>query len=226
VLVLLYAGLHLWPDPLFPNRVSAAGMTIYSRARLPPEAAECAARAAALIARSELAVPGRNERVFVCDSPWLFHLFNPVTSGFAYSVPVSGNCFVGHVDFEKDLVRHRGPDFNTRKLSAVIAHEATHGLIRRRVGWLRGLTVPDWVAEGYCDHVAQESSFPEDEGLRLLAEGPSDPSIAFRYFTYRQMVRYLIEERGLSFEEVLARSEDKAAVEAETRAWLKSRTSP
>ena len=87
VLLVIYASLHAFPQVLFALSVTAEGITIYSRTPLPPGAVECAKRTAALVQQSELAVPGRREHIFVCDSPWLFQLFKPTAGGFAYSVP-------------------------------------------------------------------------------------------------------------------------------------------
>lgn len=224
VLAVLYAGLHVFPQALFAYSVTASGITIYSRSPLPPEAASCAARAAELIKQSELAVPHRHERVFVCDAPWLFRLFHPTSRGFAFSVPVTDNVFVAAADFSGDVAMRSGPDFSKRSFSSVAAHEITHGLIRHRLGLLRGIRLPSWVAEGYCDFVARESSFPEAEGLRLFASGQSHPSMSYRYFTYRQMVRYLVEDEHLTFSEVVARANDSAAVAAEARKALQSGT--
>jgi hypothetical protein len=223
VLAVLYASLHLFPQMLFAHSVTANGITIYSRSPLPPEAASCAARAADLLKKSELAEPGRQERVFVCDAPWLFRLFSPRSSGaFAVSVPVTDNVFVAAVDFPADVVSRSGSDFNRRSFSSVMAHEITHGLIRHRLGLLRGECLPGWVAEGYCDYVARESSFPETDGFRLFASGQSHPSMSYRYFTYRQMVRYLVENQNLTFSEIVARVDESDAVAAEAREALQS----
>jgi len=222
VVAVLYAVLHVFPQTLFAYSVTANGITIYSRAPLPPEAASCAARAAELIKQSELAVPDRHERVFVCDSPWVFRLFQPTSRGFAFSVPVTDNVFIAEADFSADVATRSGPDFNKRSLSSVVAHEITHGLIRHRLGVLRGIRLPDWVAEGYCDYIARESSFPEAEGLRLFASGQSHPSMSFRYFTYRQMVRYLVEHQHLTFSQVVARANESTAVADEARQALQS----
>ena len=71
ILLVIYASLHAFPQVLFAHSVTAEGITIYSRTPLPPGAAGCARRTAALVQQSELAVPGRREHIFVCDSPWL-----------------------------------------------------------------------------------------------------------------------------------------------------------
>lgn len=223
VLAVFYAVLHVFPQTLFAYSVTTNGITIYSRAPLPPEAASCAARAAELLKQSELAVSDRHERVFVCDSPWLFRLFSPRSAGvFAVSVPLTDNVFVDAADYSGDIATRAGPDFNKRSFSSVVAHEISHGLIRHRLGLLRGIRLPDWVAEGYCDYVARESSFPEAEGLRLFASGQSHPSMSYRYFTYRQMVRYLVEHQHLTFSQVVARASESAAVAAEAREALQS----
>jgi hypothetical protein len=227
VLGVLYMSLHLFPQTLFAHSVTANDITIYSRSPLPPEATLCAARAADLVKKSELAVPDRHERVFVCNAPWLFRLFSPRSpSAFAVSVPVTDNVFVAAVEFPADVVTRSGPGFNRRSFSSVVAHEITHGLIRHRLGLLRGIRLPEWVAEGYCDYVAKESSFPEAFGLQLFAAGQSHPSMSYRYFAYRQMVRYLVEQKHLTFSEMVALAHESDAVAAEARQALRSGTPP
>lgn len=222
VFVLLYVGLYTFPQVLFPYSYSRQGVTIYARFPLPVEATGRIAEIAKLTDRSELAVIGRTERIFVCNQPWLFRLLSPMSAGaFAYSLPVTNNVFVANANLIYDVARSAAPDFNTRSFSAVAAHEITHGLIRHRVGIFHSL--PTWVVEGYCDYVAQESSFPEAKGLHLLAMGQQHPSGSFQYFLYRQMVRYLIEDRHFSFQQIVDRADEAAAVEKETVKAIKAR---
>ncbi|KAM3114671.1 hypothetical protein [Phormidesmis sp. 146-33] len=222
VLVLLYVGLQTFPQVLFPYSYSTQGITLYALSPFPSEAAERIAEIVKLIDRSELTVAGRSERIFVCNQPWLFRLFSPMSAGaFAYSLPVTDNVFVANADLVHNVARSAAPEFNTRSFSAVAAHEITHGLIRHRVGFLHSL--PTWVVEGYCDYVAHESSFPEAKGLHLLATGQQDPSGSFQYFIYRQMIRYLIEDRHFSFQQIVDRADEAASVEAETIKAIKAR---
>jgi hypothetical protein len=227
VLAVAYVALHAFPQLLFAHSLTTSGITFYSRAPLPPDAAARADEVAALLERCELAVADRHERVFVCDSPWLFGLFSPTSAGaFAFSVPLTDHVFVASADWSRDLASRAAPEFNSRSLSAVVAHEITHGLIRHRLGLLRSVRLPDWVAEGYCDYVADESSFPTEQGLRLFASGERHPSASYRYFTYRLMVRHLVEDQHLSFSQVVARAGEFAAVEAATREALESSELP
>jgi hypothetical protein len=227
ITALLYLALLCFPQVLFAYNVSAKGVTIYSRAPLPSETTSRIEEAVLLVGRSELAVPGRTERIFVCNSPWLFRLFSPVSPrSFALSYPVTDNVFIAQADLASDVARSSAPDNNRRAFSSVAAHEITHGLIRRRLGLLRGIRLPSWIAEGYCDYVARESSFPEDEGIRNLREDKKDPSPSFQYFVYRQMVRHLIEDRHFSFDEIATRAGDAATIKAETVAALKGDRRP
>lgn len=221
-LAILYACLHFFPQTLFPYSVTSGDITIYSRSPLPPDATACADRAAGLLRQSELAIPGRQEHIFVCNSPWFFGLFCPTsTRAFAVSVPLTDHIFVSSADISQDIVRRSGEEFNQRSLSSVMAHEITHGLIRKKLGLFQGSRLPDWVAEGYCDFVARESSFPEKEGLQLFESGQDHPSMAYRYFVYRQMVRYLIEGEKLTFLEVVSRGNEPETVRAQARIALR-----
>ena len=222
VLALLYLGLQMFPQVLFAHSVTADHITFYSRQPLPADITACAARARGLLQRSELASPEREEKVFLCDSPWLFSLLNPLAGqSFAYAVPWTDNVFIAQADVAANLAHSRAPIYNTRPLSAVVAHEITHGLILRRVGRLRGMFLPAWIKEGYCDYVTGTGSFPEATGRYLMASGRNDPSPSFRYFKDRQMVRYLLDEQHLSFAQLVTRANDAEAVEAQTRQWTR-----
>src|SRR5205809_3871117 len=80
IVALLYVALLFFPQLLFAHNVSAKGVTVYSRTSLPPETATRIDEALALVSKSELAVAGRSEKIFVCDSPLLFRLFAPVSA--------------------------------------------------------------------------------------------------------------------------------------------------
>jgi hypothetical protein len=94
-------------------------------------------------------------------------------------------------------------------------------MLRKHVGLFS--RIPRWLSEGYCDYLAGDSSFPEREGDRLLASGQTHPSGAFRYLTFRRMVQYLIDQRGLSIGELVRHPPNEKQVERDMREWLKTR---
>lgn len=224
LLALAYLALLIFPQVLFADSVTVDNITVYSRERLPPETAQIVAQAAALVRASELAVAGRHERIFICNSAAMYRLFAPIDpTSFANSNPVANNIFVADADLANNIARNSAPDYNRRALAPVLAHEITHGLVQRRLGRFRALRLPAWIAEGYPDYVARESSFPENVGLRLIAAGQRDPSPSFDYFLYRQMIRHLIEDEHLSFAQLVSRADDFDRIERETRLALARR---
>lgn len=84
----------------------------------------------------------------------------------------------------------------------------------------RAFFLPAWIAEGYCDYIAQQSSFPETEGLRLIRSSQSDPSPAFHYFVWRKMVQHLVDDEHYSFAQIVARAGDSERMKNETTAAL------
>jgi len=116
-----------------------------------------------------------------------------------------------------------GARTRVRSLSGVIAHEATHSLLRSRYGRGAVLRLPRWKEEGICDAVARDSSFPEAEGRALIRSGGDDPSGSFFYLRARLMVEELREAEGRSWDEIVARDDDEGAVLARLRARLGDR---
>jgi len=220
----LYVALLIFPQVLFAYNVNAKGVTVYSRAPLPRETTTRIEEAMDLVSQSELAGPGRTERIFLCNNPWLYRLFYPIQKeSLAICYPITGNIFVAEADLVHNVARSPAPVNNKRAFSSTAAHEITHDLIRHHLGVIRDVRLAKWVREGYPDYVARESSFPEEEGVRNLREGNEVSSGSFQYFVYREMVRHLAEDRHLSFDEIEKRSGDSVAVKAETVAALKGK---
>ncbi|WP_144095518.1 hypothetical protein [Croceicoccus sediminis] len=79
-------------------------------------------------------------------------------------------------------------------LSAVIAHETAHGMIRSRYGFVKAALAPQWLVEGYADHVAQESSLSDADYLRLKEAGEQHPPMP--YYEGRKRVEAALERNG------------------------------
>jgi hypothetical protein len=83
---------------------------------------------------------------------------------------------------------------SARSLSAVLAHEFTHGIIRRRYGLAESILAPRWLVEGYADHVAQESSLTAAYVARLEASSGRHPALV--YYRGRKKVEALLAANG------------------------------
>lgn len=221
-LVIAFLVLQTFPQLLFAHSVSYRNITIFSRDLLATESQTCIDQTMALLKKSEIAQEDRKLRVFLCNNVLSYNFFGPFRGrSFAISVPVTENIFIANGDPSTDLALRNAPIYNRRKLSAVMAHEITHGLIRSKIGFWRTWRLPAWINEGYCDYIAQESSFPTAKGVELIVSEADDPDPSFRYFLWRQMIAYLVQERHMSFDQIVAHSGDHDSVKRETIENLK-----
>jgi hypothetical protein len=63
--------------------------------------------------------------------------------------------------------------------------------------------LPVWKAEGYCEFIARESSFGNTAGMEMFKKGQNDDSKSFKYFEYRKVMEYLINNQKFSFDEIV-----------------------
>ena len=87
-----------------------------------------------------------------------------------------------------------------RSLGSVLAHEFTHGLIRRRFGILKSQTFPTWKVEGYSDYVAGESTLSDGQAAALERDGTDHPALP--YYHGRRRVAAILAGNGGSVEQL------------------------
>lgn len=109
---------------------------------------------------------------------------------------------------------------NIRTLSGVISHETTHTLVRNYLGLLPYLFVSKWKNEGYCDYIADESSYPFDKGMEEFCRHQNDKSPSFEYFKFRLYIKYLIENHKLSIKKILSMNFNISTLDNNTRNFI------
>src|SRR5262249_21942286 len=131
----------------------------------------------------------------------------------------TGNVFVNKTDVAHDLVLRDAPANRERSLSGVIAHEVTHLLVRKKVGYLKNLLLPTWKREGYAEYVAGGTLLDRETGVGRWKQRPSN-SAGYSYFKYYMLVKSLIDDKKLSVEDVFARDFAVHPLEQEVRGTL------
>lgn len=181
---------------LFPHHRVVGGVSLYSEAPIPDEAAgvvqrsEAHLRASALFTRDETFKP-----IFLTDGGWRWDALSLGAGGaFALTRPSTEAVVVNRSDFRSDSVWNGSPIAGERSLSGVIAHERTHTLIRRRFGLLADRAYPTWVREGYCDFVAGSSTLSDEQAAALRADNARLPALI--YYDARQRVAAVLGSNG------------------------------
>lgn len=203
-LLLAYLLLLSFPQMVFARSVTYHSFRVYSTVPINSGIYPVLDKAAQKLAASEINDPRAFYCVFLCPSHAAFAFFAPSSrTAFADNLPFVHNIFVNTADVKADRVTTGTGEHDQRTLSGVIAHECTHTLLAKRFGQIRILLTPHWKQEGYCDYVAQATSFDRAEGARLLEHGGSDPSPSFFYFKAFTAITDLRDRRHWSVSRIM-----------------------
>lgn len=158
-----------------------------------------------LLKSSELFNPEINQDIFLCNNFNEFTFFALFSrKAFAVNYPLTQNIFLSKSSISKNSISRNDKENNERTLSGVIAHEATHSLLENKLGTLKYKLLPNWKNEGYCDFVANESSFDEQKGLQdICSDKDNSNNPSFKYFEYKTITKYLFDERKISIDKFL-----------------------
>jgi hypothetical protein len=220
---LAYVFLLSFPQALFGYEISHHNFTVYSREPLDPNVHAVLDRVEARLLGSGIHDESLKPRIFISDSHGLYRLLSLNVGGNSFAkgylaLPTS-NIFVNKSDVAHDLVFRDAQADRQRSLSGVIAHEVTHLLVREKFGYMRNLMLPAWKQEGYSEYVAGGTLLDYETGVRKWKEQPSNDA-GYRYFKYYMLVKYLIDVRKLSVEDVFTRDFDQPSLEREVMSRL------
>jgi hypothetical protein len=215
---LAYIFLLSFPQVLFAYEVSHGNFTVYSRAPLDPNIHRILDGVKARLKASGIDDEKLEPRVFISDSHGLYATLGLYVgrNSFAKGYPLlpTANVFVNKSDVAHDLVFRDAPTDRQRSLSGVLAHEVTHLLVRKRLGYVKNLALPAWKQEGYAEYVAGGTLLDRDRGVRKWKDNPNDDT-GYRYFKYCMLVKYLIDVKKLSVDDVFTRDFDERSLERE-----------
>lgn len=172
-----------------------------------------------LITDSDVFSGEKDQKIFLCNSFGEFALFAPRSrKSFAVTYPLTQNIFLSQSDVGTNQINRNGSENNLRTLSGVIAHEATHVGLENRLGFFKYKLLPTWKNEGYCDYVAQESSYDEKLGWTQICENRfEEDSPSLTYFRYRTYVQYLLEEQQESLDSFLIKDFDIEGISSNSK---------
>lgn len=203
---LFLAGPLLVPSVLaFPHRAQVGTFDIRSEAPLPrAEIERVIADANRRVAASTIADPkGERRAIYLTQGGWRWNwLALQSRKSFALTRAMTDYVVVNRSDLATNRMANNLPGGATRTLSSIIAHETCHGMERRRYGRFMSVTHPTWLVEGYCDHVAQESTLDEARVAQLKARGERHPAMV--YWEGRKRVEAELARNGGNVDKLFA----------------------
>lgn len=150
-----------------------------------------------------------NQSVFLCSSHLLFGYFALNSfAAFAINRGIDNRIFLSKSDIKREVIVSNRNKYNKSLIAQTITHEVVHSIIRNKFGFVKSLFIEKWKQEGYCDYVASRCSFGFQNGINLLKSGNriNDPS--FEYFLYHLYIMYLINNKAMSFEDIVREDYD------------------
>ena len=225
VSLLLYLGVHFYPQPLFGHQLDHKGITLYSTQPIPVDKGEeLLSQIRSEISVSEIHDSKKKFEIFICNSKALYTFLGPLvrdTFGFFYL-----NTIIANADLETNMAKAYRANHNTRSFTSVATHEICHEMIRDKFGFLSSHTKPKWLQEGYCEYIAKESSFPENLGYEMIAKGKAEKSNSFKYFEYRKMVEFYLDKKGYTIGELFSSPPSESDARNQMRNWLSNQNPP
>ena len=203
-LILSYILLICFPHLLFANKLDYKNFSVYYHSNdiNTEELKLVLDKSENLLKKTELFKKGKSQDIFICNGHSEFTFFaNFSRKAFAVNYPISQNIFISKSSISQNYTLRNGKENNKRTLSGVIAHETVHSLLENKLGLLKYKLLPSWKNEGYCDFIANESSFNKQKGVKEICNDTENKDItSFKYFKYRMITEYLFEERKVTLE--------------------------
>lgn len=187
----------------FSYREQVGPTRIYSETPITEATRRAVASSRADLRRSDFNRTDLRRRVFLTTGGLRWRVLSlGAGSAFALTRPLGNAIVVNASAAADDRVRNGRAIAGVRRLSGVLAHETTHLLIRERFGVLAAARMPIWLVEGYCDHVAGESSLTDLQAKALLRTHSDHPALI--YHQGRERVERMLAANGGSDERLFA----------------------
>ena len=221
VILLLYLGVMFYPQPLFGHQLEHEGITLYSTEPIPLERGKALlSQIRSKIRVSELHKEKQAFQIFLCNSKPLYTFFSPFSRSSFGHTNVFSNIIIADANLDTNIATAFRSEHNERSFTGVATHEIGHEMIKDEFGVLSAYRAPKWVNEGYCEYISGESSFPERQGIEIISKGEAEKSNSFKYFEYRKMVEFCLNERNTTIKELFSTPPSEQDVRNQTRQWL------
>lgn len=233
--LVVVAVLILNPQILFAVDKTHEDFTIYSNNEIPDSFETTIDEALVLIKASEIYEPNQRLYIFISHGS-IFNELETKILGYAVARCTYNNIILkADVDFDQNILKI-GQNSH-RNLIKTIAHEAIHFYQMKKFGILNFNPInhpPQWKMEGYPEYISYLKDIrSEDYDLRdsidkliefektgeywfETSPGQIEP---FVYYKGRIMIEYLIDIKGLTYNEILSESIEAEKVIEEMTLW-------
>ncbi len=236
ILILMDIIVLAYPGPFFKGKKQYGTITVYSEQPITRKTDSLLSEVLLRLEKVPIYDTDEHYNLCLCASQEKFTSFARLTvrANRIMGFSLLGSGFV-NIDFIKELGHRTGgkPKYLTREGSIVhvATHELMHGIITDYYGSLAARSLPEWKIEGYCEYGVNQYVAPRDSGYSIPerisiylddAMWNRTAEIHRPHYLWGLMMEYLINVRGLSFEQVMADGVSRQQVYREMMDWKKS----
>ena len=224
VLALLFILFVIFPNlTIYRRKVIYKNFRIYSNKEIDDNIHQILDEVEKKLSCSEIYNDSVKYRMFLSSSFKLYATFVPgQKDAFAAAFPIFKNIFVSQTDVKNNKVYRNAIEDNERSLSSVLAHEATHILIEKKIGIGGNSKLTTWKKEGYCEYISVDEPLNIMEAINTAYSPENKGSSSFSYLRYRLLVTYVMEDKGYSFQEMVETEFDIDQLEKELKYYLRN----
>lgn len=233
VVILLAIGIIMTPGPFFPEEKQYGAITVHSQTPIGPETDSIMAEVLSRLRAVPIYNPDKKLNLSLCSTQGKFSFFARLTrrANRIMGFSLWGNCYVNG-DFLKELAERTGgrPKYMAREGSVVhvAAHELMHEFLADTIGYLVSRSLPEWKVEGYCEYGVNQFAAAHDSGYSIperidiyLDDTRWNPASRTHrpHYLWGLMMEYMINIKGMSFEQVMADGVTRDDIYSEMMAW-------
>ena len=235
-LLFLDIGVLAKPGPFFPEKKQYGSITVHSEKPIGQETDSIMSEVFLRLREVPIYDPHRKYNLCLCSTQEKFTFFARLT---VRANRIMGFCLLGSAYINEDFIHELGiktggqPKYLTREGSVVhvATHELMHGYINDAFGYFAARTLPEWKTEGYCEYGVNQFVAPGENGYSIperidifLNDSRWNPVAELHraHYGWGLMMEYLINVRGLTFDQVMAEGVIHENIYREMMDWRKT----
>jgi hypothetical protein len=201
-IAIIYLAILYYPTPFFRYSYQYQNFSVHSTEPFGDSIQAVLAHATRNLQFSEINSNTTKYNVYFCNNFGRFMFFAPLSRGAYAHSNAFHNIFMAKSDINYDLTYSDG--WSTKLLSKVLAHEATHKLIRNKLSFGEFLRLPKWKIEGYCEYIGYHDANTLQRAKKYLMGQEANYHYRPNYLLYRYAITFLVEARQMSFDDIVA----------------------
>jgi len=205
-MLLIYLGLICYPNLLFAHSIKYKNFRVYSTKEIDSNIYNILDKAEINLSTSSINDTAITYRLYLCNNYSLYFFFAPKSrKAFANNYSIIHNLFISNCDIRiNEAYKNDENDNYVRQLSELIAHEATHTLTEKKLGFWKYWVLEGWKNEGYSETIGYNERPNLTTVKEFLKENKDSNKPGVLYKKYYYAVAYLLQIERMKFEDIIA----------------------